>query len=165
MNGIHFRTATVDDAEFLAEMLVEAVNGSVDGHWSRDEIMQTPELARYIDYWMRPGDLGVIASTPERFPVGAAWLRHWTAVNSGYGYIADDVPELSIAVTPPWRGRGVGRKLTQEILEVARKSKIRAVSLSVSRANFAAGLYTEEGFQVVESFEDSDTMVADLTAQ
>jgi hypothetical protein len=38
------------------------------------------------------------------------------------------------------------------------------VSLSVERANFAARLYAAEGFRTVESFDHSDTMLADLEA-
>ncbi|MGC9670679.1 hypothetical protein ACNTMW_29555 [Planosporangium sp. 12N6] len=41
---------------------------------------------------------------------------------------------------------------------------MRAVSLSVERAHFAARLYAAEGFRTVESFEDSDTMVAEIRA-
>jgi hypothetical protein len=33
----------------------------------------------------------------------------------------------------------------------------------VERANFAANLYAAEGFRTVESVEDTETMVADLT--
>ena len=39
---------------------------------------------------------------------------------------------------------------------------MRSASLSVERANFAAQLYAVEGFRTVESFEDSDTMVAEI---
>ena len=29
----------------------------------------------------------------------------------GYGYVADDVPELTMAVVPGWRGHGIGGEL------------------------------------------------------
>jgi len=95
-------------------------------------------------------------------PVGAAWFRYLSAVDPGYGYVGDDVPELSLGVVEQWRGRGVGRALLRDALGAARDRGVRAVSLSVERANFAAQLYAAEGFRTVESLEDSDTMVAEI---
>ena len=40
-----------------------------------------------------------------------AWLRRFTAAEPGYGYVADDVPELSIAVYPEFRRQRVGTLL------------------------------------------------------
>jgi GNAT superfamily N-acetyltransferase len=113
---------------------------------------------------MRPDDFGVVAVDSADRPVGAAWLRYLTAADPGYGYVRDDVPELSISVVEPWRGRGVGRALLRAALDAARDRDVRAVSLSVERANFAARLYAAEGFRTVESFENSDTMVAEIRA-
>ena len=95
-------------------------------------------------------------------PIGAAWLRLFTADDPGYGYVADDVPELSMAVAAGWRGRGVGRALLQEITRRARTAGHQAISLSVERANFAHRLYTSDSYRVVQRGPDSDTMVKEL---
>lgn len=58
----------------------------------------------------------------------------------------------------------MGRVLLRAVLDTARERGIRTVSLSVERANFAARLYVAEGFCTVESFEDADTMVAEIGA-
>lgn len=162
MDGEHrLRSATAADAPFLFDMLMEAVNWHPERQLSRSTVSADRALARYIDGWPRPSDLGVLAEAAGG-PIGAAWLRVFTADDPGYGYIADDVPELSMAVAPAWRGRGIGRALLQEIGDRARSAGHRAISLSVERANFAHRLYISEGYHVVDRGPDSDTMVKEL---
>ncbi|MET8086249.1 GNAT family N-acetyltransferase [Micromonospora sp. NPDC005237] len=103
-------------------------------------------------------------STPLTGRSAPPWFRHLSAEDPGYGYVADDVPELTIGVLRAWRGRGVGRALLRTVLGAARDRGIRTVSLSVERANAAARLYASEGFRTVESFTDADTMVAEVGA-
>ncbi|NES31246.1 GNAT family N-acetyltransferase [Micromonospora terminaliae] len=143
-------------------MLVEAVNWLPERNWSREQILANPELAHYVTGWPRPDDFGLVAVDAADRPVGAAWCRYLTAADPGYGYVSDDVPELTIGVVETWRGRGVGRALLRAALDAAREHGVPTVSLSVERANFAARLYAAEGFRTVESFEDADTMVAEL---
>jgi GNAT superfamily N-acetyltransferase len=156
------RRATDADAEFLTDMLVEAVNWESHRNRSRVDIMADPALAHYVSGWMRPTDLGVVAVVPSGQSIGAAWLRYLPAADRGYGYTRDDVPELSIGVVGAWRGRGVGRALLRQILATARSAGVSAVSLSVEPANFAVRLYVAEGFRIVESSEHAYTMMAEL---
>ncbi|GAB3332020.1 GNAT family N-acetyltransferase [Micromonospora halotolerans] len=164
MTHFSVRSATQADDEFMVDMLAEAMNWLPERNWSRDQIMADPQLAHYVAGWMRPNDVGLVAVDPADRPVGAAWLRYLTAADQGYGYVGDDVPELTIGVVEPWRGRGVGRALLRAVLDTAREHGIPRVSLSVERANFAARLYAAEGFRTVDSFEDADTMVAEIGA-
>jgi GNAT superfamily N-acetyltransferase len=156
------RPAGRADAAFLADMLVEAVNWSPRWNQSRDAIFATPAIAHYLSGWPRERDLGVVAEAAGA-PVGAAWLRFLPADDPGYGFVAPDVPELTIGVTPLWRGRGVGRALLRAIADRARGTGIRQISLSVERKNYAHQLYRAEGYQVVDSSDrHSDTMVKNL---
>lgn len=156
------RPAGPDDAGFLADMLVEAVNWSPRWNQSRESIFSTPAIAHYLIGWPRAGDLGVVAEAAGS-PVGAAWLRFLPPGDPGYGFVAADVPELTIGVTALWRGRGVGRALLRAIADRARGSGIRQISLSVERKNYAHRLYRAEGYQVVDSSDrHSDTMVSRL---
>ncbi|MEV7989717.1 GNAT family N-acetyltransferase [Micromonospora sp. NPDC085948] len=164
MQNVDIRAATPSDLAFLVDMLVEAVNWLPERDWSRERILADPALAHYVTGWMRPDDVGVVAVKPAGQPVGAAWLRHLTAADPGYGYVSDDVPELTIGVVESWRGRGVGRMLLRAARDAARARGIPRVSLSVERANFAAKLYAAEGFRTIESFENADTMVTDIRA-
>jgi GNAT superfamily N-acetyltransferase len=157
------RRATAEDAPFMADMLVEAANWSAD--WekkSRRRVLSAPATAHYIAGWPRDTDLGVIAEA-DGAPAGAAWLRFFSAADPGYGFVAPDVPELTIGVAGDWRGRGAGRALLQALAGQARSAGIRQISLSVERRNFARRLYLSEGYQVVDSSDaHSDTMVKDL---
>ena len=174
-HGLFIRSATAADLDFLEEMLCAAVNWSP--RWkkqSRARIMSTPATARYLAGWPRDTDLGVVADAGERRPwagrrprggrpIGAAWLRFFTADDPGYGFVAPDVPELTIGVVAAWRGRGVGRALLRALAEQARASGIARISLNVERENFAQRLYLSEGYRIVAaSGRDSDAMVKDL---
>lgn len=160
MTELRVRPALPTDADFLVDMLMAAANWAPGRDMSRAQVLADPALAHYVDGWMKPDDLGVVAVSDGR--IGAAWLRYLTAAGPGYGYVSDDVPELSIGVLSSWRGRGVGRTLLRALLDAARNRGVRAVSLSVERANRAARLYASEGFEVVESFADADTMIVRL---
>ena len=106
-----FRLSSRADPAFLAEMLYEAVNWRDDGAEERpplDELLAQPELRRYVDGWGRKGDVAIVALDRLDEPVGAAWYRVFDADAPGYGFVADDVPELSIAVYPECRGQHVG---------------------------------------------------------
>jgi ribosomal protein S18 acetylase RimI-like enzyme len=165
MSGFVLRPASDGDVGFLTEMLFEAANWSGLTGWPRDAILRQPAIGHYIAGWMRSSDLGVVALELDGPAIGAAWLRQLTGDDPGYGYVADDIPELSIAVVKQWRGHGVGEALLRALLHEAGERGLRAVSLSVERANRASQLYVREGFRVVESFGDSDTMLAWLTPQ
>ena len=55
----------------------------------------------------------------NRGPVGSAWLRLWSADEAGYSYVDPATPELCMAVCPEWRGRGVGTRLLEDLLQRA----------------------------------------------
>jgi ribosomal protein S18 acetylase RimI-like enzyme len=92
-------------------------------------------------------------------PVGAAWYRTFTAATHGYGFVAEDVPELSIAVIASRRHEGIGRLLLEALVEASVAQGYRALSLSVREANPARGLYESVGFVPVETHGTSWTMI------
>jgi GNAT superfamily N-acetyltransferase len=101
----------------------------------------------------------VIAVDPLDRPVGTSWLRSFSVDEPGYGFVAPDVPEISLAVSPAWRGRGGGRALLRELTDVARQAGIRRLSLAVESGNWARDLYLSEGFVVHSSDGVAVTMV------
>ncbi len=162
MTSYRLRPAAAGDAGFLTDMLVAAVNWAPTRDLPRGRILADPALAHYVAGWPRPGDRGVVAVTPAGTPAGACWLRVFAADDPGYGYVAADVPELSMGVAPEHRRRGVGRRLLRAVLADARAVGLSAVSLSVERANGATALYAAEGFRTVASHDAADTMLATL---
>ncbi|HEY6790042.1 MAG TPA: GNAT family N-acetyltransferase [Trebonia sp.] len=159
------REAAAEDGEFMAGMLVEAVNWSPA--WkprTRRRVLSAPATRHYIAGWPRATDLGVIAEAGGAL-IGAAWLRFFAPDDHGYGYVASDVPELTIGVVASWRGRGAGRALMQAVAARAAAAGITRISLSVERKNFARDLYLSEGYQVTDSSDpQADTMVKVLAA-
>lgn len=117
-----------------------------------------PELARYARDWGRPGDCGVAAFDAHNLPIGAAWLRLLTGENRGYGWVSDQIPEISIAVVPEYRAKGIGTQLLERAIALAQE-QFPAVSLSVSIDNPAVKLYRRMGFVEVHRNGSSLTMV------
>ncbi|MGO2859802.1 MAG: GNAT family N-acetyltransferase [Brevibacterium sp.] len=82
---------------------------------------------------------------------------------TGYGWVAADIPELSIAVLPDHQSQGIGGALLDVVCALARISGFPAVSLSVEDGNGAAHLYHDRGFVSVGRHGNSDILVRRLT--
>lgn len=134
------RPATPADEPFLVAMLRHAAADC------------TPEtIATYATGFGRDGDFGVIAEG-----LGAAWCRRIR----GHGFVAEDVPELTIGMQPEVRGQGLGTALLHALLDAAAARGERAVSLSVDPANAAAiALYRKVGFEQVGDCDGHPTML------
>ena len=158
------RQLSPSDQQFLWEALYQSLH--VPGGRSpfpRDVINQ-PEIAKYVRGWGRAGDMGYIAEDAVcGAPIGAAWLRLLKGAERGYGYVDDETPELGMAVLPEYRGRGAGSDLLGHLLESA-GAVYRSVCLSVSADNPAVRLYERAGFVRVRECGDSLTMVKRLRA-
>jgi ribosomal protein S18 acetylase RimI-like enzyme len=157
------RIAAQDDLPFLQEMLYEAA------FWRENQnrppiavALAHPELSKILKDWGRAGDTAVIALAEDDSPVGAAWCRYWTIESHSYGFVDSSTPELGIAVRQPWRRRGVGRRLLQELMQQARQSGVQSLSLSVEPENPSRLLYEQLGFKKVGELGQAWTMVASL---
>jgi GNAT superfamily N-acetyltransferase len=159
MDDVRCRPAGSEDFPFLAAMLGEAAVWRPDKPTpTADEVMADPRYARYLTGWPRHGDHGLVAE--QDGPLGAAWYRTYTEANHGYGFLAEDVPELSIAVIASRRHQGIGRRLLVDLITASEAQGYAALSLSVNHANPARGLYESVGFQPVgEVRESSLTMI------
>ena len=160
-DGVVLRDATADDLPALIDALHHAVNWQGDERLPTADIMADPRLRAYVADWPRPGDFGVVAMSGPA-AVGAAWCRKFSAKDPGYGYVADDVPEVSIGVAAAWRGRGVGTALLTELMKRAQALGYSRISLSVEDGNRARRLYERAGFTPVGRDGGSDVMVRTL---
>ena len=158
------RPAVAADAPFLAEMLAVAVQWRPDSPpRPLDEVLADPAIGNYLSGWPRPGDVGLVAEV-DGTPLGAVWCRHFSADDPGYGFVAADVPELSIGVVAGARGRGIGRRLLLDLVSELGRLEIARVSLSVETDNPAMGLYADVGFVELARRAGAATMVLDTTA-
>src|SRR5579862_4173315 len=106
MKGVRCRSAVPEDFTFLATMLGEAAVWRPDKPTpTSDQVLADPRYALYLVGWPRSGDYGLVAEQDE--PVGAAWYRTFTEASHGYGFVAEDIPEVSIAVVASRRREGI----------------------------------------------------------
>jgi GNAT superfamily N-acetyltransferase len=158
VDRVRCRPAGAEDFTFLATMLGEAAVWRPDKPTpTADEVMADPAYAMYLVGWPRHADFGLVAD--EGGPVGAAWYRTYTEESHGYGFIAEDVPELSIAVIESRRQEGIGRTLLSDLVGASVAQGHSAISLSVAENNPARGLYESVGFEPVTKHGSSWTMI------
>lgn len=117
-------------------------------------IVDHPDLVKYHEEWGRAGDIAVVAESAGDI-IGAAWCRLWVNEEKGYGFIADDIPELSMAVIPEFRSKGIGTMLLEELFQHVKDAGYKALSISVEKRNRAVKLYQRLGFVIAkEKFPD-----------
>ena len=155
------RRAAPKDLPFLREMLYEALFVPEGGKPFPRTALDLPEIARYLRAWGRLGDIGLVAREGG-VPVGAAWCRVFGQNDRGFGFVAEDVPELTVAVNRETRGRGIGTRLLKRLFAEARAAGYRDLSLSVDHRNRAVRLYRRLGFEVVAASGTSFTMTRAL---
>lgn len=147
---VNTRPASAADLPLLTRMLGLAADWRPDAEArSDDDLLADEHLRRYVESWPRAGDAGVVALDESSRPFGAAWFRFFPPSEPGYGFVDSATPEVSIAVDPGARGRGVGEALLRELLRTARTRGVDAVSLSVEPSNPARRLYERLGFERV----------------
>jgi ribosomal protein S18 acetylase RimI-like enzyme len=157
---ITYRPAGPSDVKLLTRMLWVAFNWRDEAvseqHWP-----DPTAAAKYVDGFGRHGDAGVVAALAGQ-DVGAAWYRLLPADDPGYGFVAADIPELTLGVASQARGRGIGTALMQRLLDKAVADRIPALSLSVEPDNAAMRLYLALGFERVGESGGSITLLRTL---
>jgi ribosomal protein S18 acetylase RimI-like enzyme len=132
-------------------------------------VFDDPHLSCYFDdFGNRAGDIAVCAEpTPDHSTdagtagevVGIAWCRVLGGDTPGYGHLDGQTPEAALAVTPEWRGRGIGTRLLDELCA---RAGWKHLSLSVQQDNRARHLYARAGFRPVKANEEDLILLRDL---
>lgn len=157
MRKYTIRPLTSEDQDFLWEIVYHAIHVPPGAEPPPRSILSEPGVSKYVCEWGRPGDYGLLAEDSESLEImGAAWLRLFTRQDPGYGFLDENIPELSVALFPGFRGKGVGTALMTRIFDHA-KTLYPAVSLSVVATNPALRLYERLGFQRVSVTGNSIT--------
>jgi len=123
-----------------------------DVHWT--DIEQLAQLERElfaVDAWSQQTWWAELAGRPRRdyvAEVEGAEVLGYAGLDHG-GDVAD---VMTIAVAPSARGRGLGRRLLDELETRARAGRAASVMLEVRADNAAAiGLYDRAGYTVVST--------------
>ncbi len=157
MPEIRLVQITEKDEPFLWEMLYLALFVPEGKPPFPRDILTEPDIACYVQGWGRPGDWGLLACDGKS-PIGAIWLRQWSGVEKGYGYVSPVIPELSIALLPEYRNKGLGTRMLKTVISLSRE-RFSGLSLSVVESSPARRLYERMGFKKVGQIMESWVML------
>ncbi|MFO7867895.1 MAG: GNAT family N-acetyltransferase [Bacteroidales bacterium] len=154
---IEIREIKQTEFSFLKEMLYQAIFVADEKVVLPREIIEQPDLKKYIHDFGQNGDYCLVAEQNKKL-IGAIWIRY---IN-GYGFVDNDTPELSMAVLRGHRGKGIGEQLLMEMIDRLKNSRIKQISLSVDKDNFAHKFYKRHGFVDCFASEKSIIMTKEL---
>jgi ribosomal protein S18 acetylase RimI-like enzyme len=155
-DGFSTRPWIADDVAFLWDMLYLSIHVPAGSMPPSRSVLEAPDIAHYLrDFGSGRGDDAQIASADDGRRIAAAFCRCQPATDPGYGFVAEEIPEVGMAVVDGWRGRGVGRALLTELL-----GRHPVMSLSVDADNDGArSLYESIGFVVLHRDGTAFTML------
>lgn len=158
---LHIRNLEKREIEFFTDMFYESIH-IPENKPPKDVLINESHLKKYHEGWGRAGDCALMAILNNE-PVGAAWYRLFNADHPGYGFVDANTPELGIAITENARGKGVGTKLMNALIQHAREHGHPAISLSVDPENQSAvHVYQKLGFRECGGEGTSITMVLEF---
>ena len=158
MDSVKIRNIRTEEIPLLCDFLYEAIYKPPEWPTLPRTVIQHPSLWRYVkNFGKRRGDLALVAEVDNRV-IGAVWVRYMR----GYGHVKDHIPELSMAIYPDYRNKGIGSRLLIEMLRTLQESGITSVSLSVNKGNPAVTLYRRIGFHIHRENDDEYIMVRAL---
>ncbi|MGB5818894.1 MAG: GNAT family N-acetyltransferase [Saonia sp.] len=140
------REIHTNEMGFLKEMLYEALYVRENEPPFDRNIVDTPELSKYISQWGRQENDVALVAEKEGVLIGAIWGRTFKPPRTGYGFVNETTPELTMALKNAYRNQGIGSRLLDGIAKYYSKKGISALSLSVDKQNAARRLYERKGF-------------------
>ncbi len=146
MGDIGIRSAAPDDAEAICLIYNQGITDRVA---TLETELRTPEERRAWLAARGPRHPVVVAETGGR-------VIGWASLNSfnprpAYDHVAD----LSVYIERTWRGRGVGRRLLDRIVDIAREIDYHKIVLAAFPENAAGvALYERVGFSRVGVYHE-----------
>jgi ribosomal protein S18 acetylase RimI-like enzyme len=150
---IQIRPLEASDQSFLAKMAYEAGYAASKTAITLDEALELGTVRELYENWGQPTDIGLIAQDGAGRPLGVAWSR----ITSGR--INDGAPaseqEVYVALEADARGKKIGKRLFQALLDEVTDEGIGEVSLYVYADNtVAVDLYEQFGFEIDETLHN-----------
>ena len=155
------RPLTEADEPLLWEMLYQGLQTAEGEAAPSPDILQQPQLARYVKGWGRAGDTGFVAhDAQEGKPLGAVWVRFPAGETRKEGDEKVGTPELAFAVKRGHRRHGIGAALLTQFVKAHPQQSL--ISMSVVSNNPAVRLYERFGFKVVSESAGAVVMRRDI---
>ena len=162
----HISTTTAHigpgDESTLREFLYHAIFVPDGEKPLERNVLELPEISRYMNDWGRDGDFGLKVLQNSQ-AIGAIWCRFFTATKPGYGYVSGEIPELTMSILPEYRNRGLGMRLYRDFEELLIRQQIRGLSLSVDKRNPATRFYLRAGFKVIREEKTALVMIRHIS--
>ncbi len=155
---MHIRTLREKEKEQLKDFLYEAIFIPEGVEAPDRDIIEKPELKIYYEDFGKDTADHCLVAEDEGKVVGAVWTR----IINDYGHIDDKTPSFAISLYREYRGRGIGTKLMQEMLNLLKEKGYKRASLAVQKANYAVRMYKKVGFKTVDENEEEYIMVCSL---
>ena len=155
---MHIRALREKEKELLKDFLYEAIFIPEGVEAPDRDIIEKPELRIYYEDFGKDTADHCLVAEDEGKVVGAVWTR----IINDYGHIDDKTPSFAISLYREYRGRGIGTKLMQEMLNLLKEKGYKRASLAVQKANYAVRMYKKVGFEIVDENEEEYIMVCSL---
>ncbi|MGO3796031.1 MAG: GNAT family N-acetyltransferase [Pauljensenia sp.] len=164
MDDVVIRELDADRSGILETGTWTALNWE-NRRFTLEQVRSSPDFRRYTRLLPERGDFALVAEGAGTL-VGVVSVLFLPEEDAGYGWIAPEVPELSLSVMRGHRHHGWGRRLLRAALDRAAERGVTGVSLSVEPANRAAvALYRSEGFIDVPGREEDGVMAIELAVR
>lgn len=157
---MNYKIRKMEESEYalLNDFLYEAIFIPEGIPAPPKSIIDAPELQVYVaDFGKKKDDICFLAEVDGKI-VGAVWVREM----HDYGHIQDGVPSLAISLYKEFRGLGIGTALMKKMLCELEQRGYEKTSLSVQKANYAAKMYRNVGYEIVGENEEEYIMVCQL---
>lgn len=153
------RAIKPDEHKLLDDFLYEAIfiPEGYEGEIPRSVIYDNPKCYAAIkDFGSLSDDHALVAEVNGKV-VGACWA----GIRDEYGHMDDETPSISISLYKDYRGRGIGTRLMQKMLDLLSDKGYARASLSVQKENHAAiCVYEKTGFRIVgDGADDSEWLM------
>lgn len=158
---VRFKKIRNKDSSFLREALYDAIFVPEGVDPFPRSVIDDPAISKYMKDWDEKKDFGLILLINGKGS-GAVWGRSFGKENKGYGFISEDIPEISMSVKKEYRNKGLGSRLLEKFFLIAKKKGFKALSLSVDKQNRAVHFYARHGFEIVDEPGSDYTMKKEL---
>ncbi len=158
MDNLIIREIKENEYKILDNFLYEAIFIPKGMDKPPREIINNEELQVYVkNFGDYHDDICLVALLDNKI-IGACWTR----IMNDYGHIDNNTPSLAISLYEEYRGKKIGTKLMENMLQLLRKKGYKQISLSVQKDNYAVKMYQRVGFKILHENEQEYIMICDL---
>lgn len=158
MLDYEIRPLKPDELYLLEEFIYEAIFQRDQKNLLPRSIVEQPDMKVYTEGFGKADDYCLLAIANGN-PVGAVWVRILDGSVKGFGNIDSSTPEFAISLYKEYRGKGIGTQLMRRMLDHLKKEGYEKTSLAVQKDNYAARMYLNLGFEIVDENEEEYIMV------